>query len=122
MISLKVLSTAAAMALVGSMALPNASSAQGPGIKDPSLAMRDGYSTARSLGMGLPGARRLMDEFEQSMFIYEQSSIVKTPNVLTDLPFWTDFQYLFSARDWKPTYGNVPSKWNATARGPHPPL
>jgi serine/threonine-protein kinase RsbT len=25
--------------------------------------MRDGYSTARSLGMGLPGARRLMDEF-----------------------------------------------------------
>jgi serine/threonine-protein kinase RsbT len=26
--------------------------------------MRDGYSTTRSLGMGLPGARRLMDEFE----------------------------------------------------------
>jgi serine/threonine-protein kinase RsbT len=25
--------------------------------------MRDGYSTANSLGMGLPGARRLMDEF-----------------------------------------------------------
>jgi DNA helicase-2/ATP-dependent DNA helicase PcrA len=57
---------------------------------------------------------RLMDEFEQSMFIYEQSSIVKTPNPLTDLPFWTDFQYLFGARDWQPRYGNVPSKWNAT--------
>jgi serine/threonine-protein kinase RsbT len=26
--------------------------------------MRDGYSTAKSLGMGLPGARRLMDELE----------------------------------------------------------
>ena len=26
--------------------------------------MRDGYSTARSLGVGLPGARRVMDEFE----------------------------------------------------------
>jgi len=57
---------------------------------------------------------RLMDEFEQSMFIYEQASIVKTPNVLTDLPFWTDFQFLFSARDWQPVYGNTPSKWNAT--------
>src|SRR5512138_3705737 len=38
----------------------------GPGIPDPELAMRDGYSTTRSLGMGLPGAKRLMDEFELS--------------------------------------------------------
>ena len=37
---------------------------QGPGIDNIELAMRDGYSTARSLGMGLPGARRVMDEFE----------------------------------------------------------
>ncbi len=37
---------------------------EGPGIKEPELAMQDGYSTANSLGMGLPGARRLMDEFE----------------------------------------------------------
>jgi serine/threonine-protein kinase RsbT len=36
----------------------------GPGIPDIELAMRDGYSTAKSLGLGLPGARRLMDEFE----------------------------------------------------------
>jgi serine/threonine-protein kinase RsbT len=35
----------------------------GPGIAYVELAMRDGYSTMRSLGMGLPGARRLMDEF-----------------------------------------------------------
>ena len=35
----------------------------GPGIADLSLAMRDGYSTSRSLGLGLPGSRRLMDEF-----------------------------------------------------------
>jgi len=35
----------------------------GPGIPDLDLAMRDGYSTTRSLGMGLPGAKRLMDEF-----------------------------------------------------------
>ena len=36
----------------------------GPGIPDIDLAMRDGYSTAGSLGVGLPGARRVMDEFE----------------------------------------------------------
>jgi serine/threonine-protein kinase RsbT len=39
---------------------------EGPGIANPDLAMRDGYSTGNSLGMGLPGARRLMDEFELS--------------------------------------------------------
>jgi serine/threonine-protein kinase RsbT len=36
----------------------------GPGIADVELAMRDGYSTANSLGLGLPGAKRVMDEFE----------------------------------------------------------
>jgi serine/threonine-protein kinase RsbT len=33
----------------------------GPGIADIDRAMEDGYSTGRGLGMGLPGARRLMD-------------------------------------------------------------
>ena len=33
----------------------------GPGITDIERAMEDGYSTGRGLGMGLPGARRLMD-------------------------------------------------------------
>ncbi len=37
---------------------------EGPGIADVELAMRDGYSTGKSLGLGLPGARRLMDEFD----------------------------------------------------------
>ena len=36
----------------------------GPGIPDVSQAMRDGFSTSGSLGMGLPGVRRLMDDFE----------------------------------------------------------
>lgn len=35
----------------------------GPGIKDISLAMKDGYSTGKSLGLGLPGARRLVSDF-----------------------------------------------------------
>jgi serine/threonine-protein kinase RsbT len=34
-----------------------------PGIADIALAMRDGYSTAHTLGAGLPGVRRLMDDF-----------------------------------------------------------
>ena len=37
---------------------------RGPGIADLTLAMQDGYSTHKSLGLGLPGAKRLMDEFE----------------------------------------------------------
>jgi len=37
---------------------------RGPGIPDVDLAMQDGYSTGHSLGLGLPGARRLMDEFD----------------------------------------------------------
>ncbi len=37
---------------------------QGPGIPDIALAMQDGYSTGGGLGLGLPGARRLMDEFD----------------------------------------------------------
>ena len=36
----------------------------GPGIPDVDQALRDGFSTSGSLGLGLPGVRRLMDEFE----------------------------------------------------------
>lgn len=36
----------------------------GPGIHDITQALRDGFSTSGSLGLGLPGVRRLMDEFE----------------------------------------------------------
>lgn len=37
---------------------------QGPGIADIDSALRGGYSTRRSLGLGLSGSRRLVDEFE----------------------------------------------------------
>lgn len=36
----------------------------GPGIASVELVMQDGYSTSSGLGMGLPGTKRLMDEFE----------------------------------------------------------
>ncbi|GAA4944459.1 ATP-binding protein [Actinoplanes utahensis] len=37
---------------------------QGPGIIDLELALTDGYTTGGGLGLGLSGARRLVDEFE----------------------------------------------------------
>lgn len=37
---------------------------EGAGIRDTEAALRDDYSGRGSLGLGLPGARRLMDEFE----------------------------------------------------------
>ncbi len=36
----------------------------GPGIANIDQAMQDGFSTSRGMGLGLPGARRLMDDFE----------------------------------------------------------
>lgn len=36
---------------------------KGPGIPDVDLAMKDGYSTGKSLGLGLPGTKRLVNEF-----------------------------------------------------------
>lgn len=39
---------------------------EGPGIPDIDRALKNGFSTSRSLGLGLPGVKRLMDEFEIS--------------------------------------------------------
>lgn len=48
---------------------------EGPGILDIELAMRDGYSTGKSLGVGLPGARRVVDEFEITSEVGKGTSI-----------------------------------------------
>lgn len=37
---------------------------KGPGIKDIAMAMKDGFSTGKSLGLGLPGTKRLVNEFD----------------------------------------------------------
>ncbi|WP_294825143.1 anti-sigma regulatory factor [uncultured Flavobacterium sp.] len=37
---------------------------KGPGIPDVELAMKDGYSTGKSLGLGLPGTKRLVNDFQ----------------------------------------------------------
>ena len=45
----------------GKQALVVRAEDDGPGIVDIERALEDGYSTGRGLGLGLPGARRLMD-------------------------------------------------------------
>ena len=37
---------------------------QGPGIPDTKLAMTDGWTSGKGMGLGLPGSRRLVHEFE----------------------------------------------------------
>ena len=55
---------------------------KGPGIKDISLAMKDGYSSGKSLGIGLPGTKRLVNEFEIKSIVGEGTtvSIIKWKN------------------------------------------
>lgn len=48
---------------------------QGPGIQDIRRAMEDGYSTSGGLGAGLPGVKRLMDEFDLTSTVGKGTSI-----------------------------------------------
>jgi serine/threonine-protein kinase RsbT len=48
----------------GAAGLKIVASDAGPGIADVAQALRDGYSSSGGLGLGLPGVRRLMDEFD----------------------------------------------------------
>ena len=52
------------VAINGRKAIEVVASDAGPGIVDIERAMQDGYSTGAGLGLGLPGAGRLMDHFE----------------------------------------------------------
>ncbi|MCK1995497.1 anti-sigma regulatory factor [Peribacillus muralis] len=49
---------------------------QGPGIEDIRRVMEDGYTTSGGLGAGLPGAKRLMDEFDIESIPGEGTTIV----------------------------------------------
>ncbi|MGB8192442.1 MAG: anti-sigma regulatory factor [Chitinophagaceae bacterium] len=55
---------------------------KGPGIKDIALAMKDGYSSGKSLGVGLPGTKRLVNEFDIKSVVGEGTtvSIIKWKN------------------------------------------
>ena len=49
-----------------------------PGIADVARAMEDGYSTSAGLGLGLPSARRLVDEFTLVSAVGEGTTVVMT--------------------------------------------
>jgi serine/threonine-protein kinase RsbT len=49
---------------------------RGPGIPNIERAMEDSYSTAGGLGLGLPGARRLMDEFQITSEVGKGTTVV----------------------------------------------
>lgn len=55
---------------------------KGPGIPDIPLAMKDGFSSGKSLGVGLPGAKRLVNEFDIKSTVGEGTtvSIIKWKN------------------------------------------
>jgi serine/threonine-protein kinase RsbT len=55
---------------------------QGPGIPNVQQAMKDGFSTGKSLGLGLPGAKRLVSEFDIKSTVGEGTivSIIKWKN------------------------------------------
>ena len=48
----------------GQQGISITASDEGPGIRNIEQALQNGYSSSGSLGLGLPGAKRLMDEFE----------------------------------------------------------
>ena len=50
----------------------------GPGIPNIEQAMQDGFSTGRGLGLGLPGTRRLMDEFVIKSRVGEGTTVTAT--------------------------------------------
>jgi len=51
---------------------------QGPGIANIDLALTDGYTTGRGMGMGLSGARRLVNEFEITSEVGKGTRVVVT--------------------------------------------
>lgn len=51
---------------------------KGPGIKDIPLAMKDGYSTGKSLGLGLPGTKRLVNEFDIKSIVGKGTTVIIT--------------------------------------------
>jgi len=51
---------------------------QGPGIPDIALAMKDGYTTGTGFGLGLGGAKRLVNEFEINSRVGEGTRVAIT--------------------------------------------
>ena len=57
---------------------------------------------------------RLMDDFEQSLFVREHLSLIKQSNPTKELAFWSQFPWMFLPYQWQSHYSYPPNKWNST--------
>ena len=51
---------------------------QGPGIADIALALTDGYTTGKGMGLGMSGTKRLVDEFTVASKVQEGTTVTIT--------------------------------------------
>lgn len=57
---------------------------------------------------------RLMDEFEQALFVHEHMSIIKNTSVSAKISFWQEFPWLFTPQQWQPDRPYAPNRWNSS--------
>jgi len=59
---------------------------------------------------------RLMDEFEQALFVREHMSLIKQKNPPVEIAFWQAFDWMFTPLKWPPATRSTkpPSRWNST--------
>lgn len=57
---------------------------------------------------------RLMDEFEQSLFVREHMSLIKQPNPPAEIAFWREYPWMFPRQEWQSTNSYPPNRWNST--------
>ena len=59
---------------------------------------------------------RLMDEFEQALFVREHISLIKQKNPPVEIAFWQAFPWMFSPLKWPPAKRSTrpPGRWNST--------
>ena len=57
---------------------------------------------------------RLMDDFEQALFVREHMSLVKQPDAQKEIAFWGNFEFLFLPYQWQAARGYSPNRWLST--------
>ena len=57
---------------------------------------------------------RLMDDFEQALFVREHMSLVKQPDAQTEMAFWGAFEFMFLPYQWQVTRSYPPNRWLST--------
>ena len=57
---------------------------------------------------------RLMDDFEQALFVQEHMSLVKQPDAPKQMAFWGAFEFMFLPYQWQPTHSYPPNRWLST--------